>query len=135
MEGSARFLIVEGGEKGVVFGVVDATGMQAFCKDTCQRSFSDAKRSFDDDELRRLRAGLRLACAFRRRIRTGHFASGSEGEYLSRWIIAVLANEVGKRKVRGGLVRKVQDEHRGKVAKGTNKEQDQRSSDTCSGVQ
>ncbi len=62
-EGGAGFFLVEIGEEGIVFAVVDAAGVKTLGEDFRESSFADAKRAFDDDETGRLRAALRLRSA------------------------------------------------------------------------
>ncbi len=60
----ARLGFVEVGEEGIVLVIVDATGVQAFGKDTGEGGFADAERAFDNNEARRLGSALRSARAF-----------------------------------------------------------------------
>ncbi len=55
-QSGAGLFLVEVGEKGIVFAVVDAAGVQALGKDLGQRAFAHAQRPLDDDEARRLRS-------------------------------------------------------------------------------
>src|SRR5712692_6354793 len=55
--------VVEVGEKGIVFAIVDAAGVEAFGKDAGESGFADAERAFNDDKAGRLRAALRSASA------------------------------------------------------------------------
>ena len=58
VEAGAGFFLVEIGEEGIVFAIVDAASVKALRKDLGERGFADTERTFDDDEARRLRATL-----------------------------------------------------------------------------
>src|SRR6266404_3878174 len=62
-ERGARLGVVEIGEEGIVFAIVDAAGVEAFGEDLGEGGFADAQRAFDDDEAGRLRTSLRSASA------------------------------------------------------------------------
>src|SRR5260370_161447 len=62
-KGRAEFGFVEIGEEGIVLAIVDAAGMQTCGKDSGKSGFSDAQRTFNDDEAGRLRTALRKASA------------------------------------------------------------------------
>ena len=57
-EGRAGFFLVEIGEEGIVFAVVNTAGVKTLGEDFGESGFADAKRAFDDDEAGRLRAAL-----------------------------------------------------------------------------
>ncbi len=57
-EGGAGFFLVEIGEEGIVFAVVNAAGVKTLGEDLSQSGFAYAKRAFNDDEAGRLRAAL-----------------------------------------------------------------------------
>ncbi len=66
-EGGAGFFVVEIGEEGIVFAIVNAAGVEAFCQDASQGGFADAEGTFDGDEARSLGAPpLGDGCAFGR---------------------------------------------------------------------
>ncbi len=76
-EGSAPFRGIEIRQKGIVFAVVNAPGMQTLRQDAGKRRFAHAQRALDDDKSRWLRAALRLESSFRRRrFRWRHFFLG-----------------------------------------------------------
>ena len=58
VEAGAGFFLVEIGEEGIVFAVVDSACVKAFGEDFGEGGFADAERAFDDDEAGRLRATL-----------------------------------------------------------------------------
>jgi hypothetical protein len=62
-ESGAGFFLVEIGEEGIVFAVVDAAGVKALGEDFGESGLTDAERAFNDDEARRLRAALGLRSA------------------------------------------------------------------------
>jgi len=65
-EGGAGFFVVEIGEEGIVFAIINAAGVKAFGEDASQSGFADAERAFDGDKARSLRAPLGDGCAFGR---------------------------------------------------------------------
>lgn len=62
-ESGARFFLVEIGEEGIVFAVVDAAGVEALGENFGESGLADAEGAFDDDETGRLRAALGLRSA------------------------------------------------------------------------
>ena len=62
-QGGAGFGFVEVGEKGIVFAIVNAAGVEALGEDAGEGAFADAQRAFNDDEAGRLGAALRKASA------------------------------------------------------------------------
>jgi len=66
-ESGAGLGLVEVGEKGIVFTIENAAGVQALSEDTGESGFADTERAFYDDEAGRLRSPLRDASAFRGR--------------------------------------------------------------------
>jgi hypothetical protein len=65
-EGGAGFFLVEVGEEGIVFAVVDAAGVETFGEDFGEGGLADAKRAFDDDKAGGLRAALWFRSALSR---------------------------------------------------------------------
>jgi hypothetical protein len=57
-KGGPGFFLVEIGQKGIVFAIVNASGVQAFGKHFRQGRFAYAKGTFDDDETWRLWTAL-----------------------------------------------------------------------------
>ena len=66
-EGRAPFRGIEIRQKGIIFAIVNAPGMQTFRQDAGKRRFAHAQRTLDHDKSRWLRAALRLKNSFRRR--------------------------------------------------------------------
>jgi hypothetical protein len=66
-ESGAGLGLVEVGEKGIVFTIKNAAGVQALSKDAGKSGFANTERAFYDDEAGRLRSPLRDASAFRGR--------------------------------------------------------------------
>jgi len=62
-ESGAGLSLVEVGEKGVVFAIVDAAGVKAFGEDAGKSGFADAQGTFNDDKAGRLETALRNASA------------------------------------------------------------------------
>ena len=63
-EGGAGLFLIEVGEEGIVFAVVDAAGVEALSQNFGEGGFADAERTFNHDEARCLRPPLRLRGAF-----------------------------------------------------------------------
>jgi len=68
----ARLGFVEVGEEGIVLAIVDATGVQAFGKDTGEGGFADAERAFDNNEARSWECAAECARVWRRKSRCRH---------------------------------------------------------------
>ena len=51
-ESGAAFCSIEIGQKGIVFAIVDAPGMQTFSEDAGEGRFAHAQRTLDDDKSR-----------------------------------------------------------------------------------
>ena len=73
VKGRTGLFRIEIAEKRVVFAVINAAGVEAFGQDAGEGGLADPQRSFDNNELRGFRAGLWLACAFRRENRKRAF--------------------------------------------------------------
>jgi len=65
-KGRAGFFVIEIGEEGIVFAIVNAARVEAFGQDAGQGGFADAQGAFDGDEARSLGAPLGDGCAFGR---------------------------------------------------------------------
>ncbi|HEY6926382.1 MAG TPA: hypothetical protein VI653_23055, partial [Steroidobacteraceae bacterium] len=62
-KGGAGLGVVEVGEEGIVFAIVNAAGVEALGENAGQGAFADTQGAFDDDEAGRLRAALWNASA------------------------------------------------------------------------
>jgi len=57
----ARFFVVKVGQKGIVFAIVNAAGVEAFGKDAGKGRFADPQRAFDGNETGSLRPRLGMS--------------------------------------------------------------------------